>query len=707
MCVVAAVLCLLAGAGAASASSVGRTGGVLVFDPDDGEENRVTVEIAGSEYRVTDRGVERLEADDGCQPALDDDQSVLCEAAPVRELSVGLEDGDDRLAVSVTLPGLLAGDAGADTIRGGGGDERIFGGQGADNVDGGGGDDRIFELDAEHNVLAGGAGSDQITGGSGPDEVRGGPGDDALLFGAEGNDLIEGNEGNDVLDAGFGPDGVFSDADTLSGGAGVDRVSYAQRAEPVRVSMADGPNDGKFGERDDVLADVEQLTGTHAADELAGGPAGDAIDGSGGGDVIDGGGGDDTVDGGAVDAASDTLRGGPGRDTLLGREGGDALDGGGEDDTLLGGSGGDRLLGGGGADTLRAEAGDDSLDGGAGPDAIAGGDGDDTVIYAFRRSAVEVTIDGFANDGEVFPTDDGRTRTEERAGSEGDNVDATNERVTGSQGADTVVGDTESNRLEGASGEDYVDGAAGADTLSGGARNDTVLSRDGSTDRVSCGPGYDYVIADRRDVVARRGSRCEYVDDGSRRTPRARRDVAVAPACAAGQDAELSPPGTTRVVPVEQRVLVPVGTRVDSFDCSVALRVAVGPGRTRTGVLGRRTGTLRVSQSRRAGGGVLTRLRSDDCPRTGAPATRPTATASRFRKAQHRRRFGRIAFPVQVSLDAAVISKRRGVATWRVDDRCGRGATITVSDGRLTVLDLGRDRRVVLGPGDRYRAAAP
>ena len=175
MCVVAAVLCLLAGAGAASASSVGRTGGVLVFDPDDGEENRVTVEIAGSEYRVTDRGVERLEADDGCQPALDDDQSVLCEAAPVRELSVGLEDGDDRLAVSVTLPGLLAGDAGADTIRGGGGDERIFGGQGADNVDGGGGDDRIFELDAEHNVLAGGAGSDQITGGSGPDEVREGP----------------------------------------------------------------------------------------------------------------------------------------------------------------------------------------------------------------------------------------------------------------------------------------------------------------------------------------------------------------------------------------------------------------------------------------------------------------------------------------------------------------------------------------------------
>ena len=80
--------------------------------------------------------------------------------------------------------------------------------------------------------------------------------------------------------------------------------------------------------------------------------------------------------------------------------------------------------------------------------------------------------------------------------------------MTGSQGDDKVAGDTESNRLEGASGEDYVDGAAGADTLSGGARNDTLLSRDGTTDRVSCGPGYGYVIADRRDVVARRGSRC-------------------------------------------------------------------------------------------------------------------------------------------------------------------------------------------------------
>jgi hypothetical protein len=223
---------------------------------------------------------------------------------------------------------------------------------------------------------------------------------------------------------------------------------------------------------------------------------------------------------------------------------------------------------------------------------------------------------------------------------------------------------------------------------------------------VSCGAGYDYVVADRRDLVPRRAGACEYVDDGSRAAPRARRDMRLRPLCARGRDAELSPPGTRRGMPVARRVLAPLGSRVDALDCAVRLTVATRSGRTLDGRLGAGSGMVRVRQRAGAGGRLVTRMRATDCARSGA-AARVRGGAARFRQLQYRRRYGRIAFPVELRLDAALIAKRRGIATWSVDHRCGRSATISVSSGRLAVLDLGTDRRVVLGAGDRYRATVP
>jgi hypothetical protein len=117
---------------------------------------------------------------------------------------------------------------------------------------------------------------------------------------------------------------------------------------------------------------------------------------------------------------------------------------------------------------------------------------------------------------------------------------------------------------------------------------------------------------------------------------------------------------------------------------------------------------LRVTQRRRAGRAPVTRLRAADCAQPGAAAAGvPRAVAARYARPSYRRRYGRIAFPAEVVVDAAVMTTRSGVATWSVKDRCGRAATISVTSGRLTVLDLGTDRRVELGPGDRYRATAP
>jgi hypothetical protein len=161
-------------------------------------------------------------------------------------------------------------------------------------------------------------------------------------------------------------------------------------------------------------------------------------------------------------------------------------------------------------------------------------------------------------------------------------------------------------------------------------------------------------------------------------------------------------------MPVDQRVLVPVGTAVDALDCPVTITAADGRGHAKTGTLRGDTGMHRVTQRRRPGGGTITRLRTTDClPPAAAAAGPPRAVAARYARPRYRRRYGRIGFPAQVIVDAAVMTKRSGVATWSVDDRCGRSARISVTSGRLTVLDLGTDRLVELGPGDRFRATAP
>lgn len=688
------------------AAGVGLNGDELVFFAVNGETNRVTVALEDTTYRVTDTGVPQVQADTGCMPT-GDPQTVICSGEGVAGISASVLDGDDQVTIDAQVAALVTGGPGRDIILGGAGSDRLSGADGGDTVSGRDGNDFILELDGDRNILDGGAGADQISGGLGPDEIFGGPGDDRRLFGAEGDDVIDGGEGDDLLDPGTGPeDNAPSDADRLIGGPGLDAVSYELRAVSVRVSIGDGPNDGVASEHDEVGADIEGLIGSQASDQLSGSPRADFVDGRGGGDQIEGLGGEDLLDGGDDDAASDTIRGGADRDALRGRAGGDRLEGGEGDDALFGEGDSDRLLGGSGIDTLDGGTGDDDLDGQTGADVLTGGGGIDTVRYPSGLSPVEVTIDGIANDGAVQVTSKGRTRVEEGAVSEGDNVGVTNERVAASRQDDTVSGNSDPNGLEGATGEDYLDGRGGADTLSGGASSDTLFARDRAVDRVSCGAGYDYVVADRRDVVPSRRSGCEYVDDGSRSRPASGRDVAVQPRCKGGRDAEISPPNTRRAIPLKQRVLLPVGSQVDALDCRIGLTVGVGRGRTRSGTLSGGTGEFRISQRRRRSGMVLTEMRSTDCAAPGA-ARKPVSN-SRIPRLSYRRKYGRIAFPTNVRLDAAKLAKRRGVTTFSVNHQCGRSATIRVSSGRLTVIDLGRRRRVeILGPGDCYRARAP
>jgi Ca2+-binding RTX toxin-like protein len=134
----------------------------------------------------------------------------------------------------------------------------------------------------------------------------------------------------------------------------------------------------------------------------------------------------------------DTLRGTNGDDNLYGRGGNDILNALAGNDNLLGGPGKDIVLGG---SLARPFGGDKNLVGGRGNDVVAGGNGSDN--------------------------------------------------VAGGSGNDLMAdGDLEHDQSE--------------DILSGGAGNDAIIvvNSPAFEDKVTCGGGFDRVLADRKDVIA-------------------------------------------------------------------------------------------------------------------------------------------------------------------------------------------------------------
>ncbi len=105
--------------------------------------------------------------------------------------------GDDVIEVTqqTSLPTL---------ISGGDGNDSITGGSGRDQIDGGAGQDLIYGRNGS-DVLIGGEAADIIFGGNGSDWIDGGEGDD-LLFGENANDTLIGGQGADEIFGGRGKD---------------------------------------------------------------------------------------------------------------------------------------------------------------------------------------------------------------------------------------------------------------------------------------------------------------------------------------------------------------------------------------------------------------------------------------------------------------------------------------------------------------------
>lgn len=108
---------------------------------------------------------------------------------------------------------IIRGGNGENKLYGENGDDKITGGVDADIISGGNGNDIIYGYGG-NNELNGDAGNDYIYGGDNADTIHGGDGDDYIrgyngdnkLYGDAGNDNIYGQNGNDELYGGTGTD---------------------------------------------------------------------------------------------------------------------------------------------------------------------------------------------------------------------------------------------------------------------------------------------------------------------------------------------------------------------------------------------------------------------------------------------------------------------------------------------------------------------
>ncbi|MBY5359431.1 RTX toxin, partial [Rhizobium leguminosarum] len=393
------------------------------------------------------------------------------------------------------------GNALANTITSGAGNDVLNGGAGADNLIGGDGDD-TYIVDHAGDVVTEAAdeGTDTVrttltsyTLGSDLENLTyiG-----TLAFTGTGNDLantIRGAAGADTLDGGAG-------ADSLIGGAGNDTYIVDNVGDLVTEAAEVGIDTVRTTLAAYTLeANVESLlytgsasftgTGNALANTITGGAGNDTLDGGTGNDTLIGGAGNDTLIGGA---GSDTMLGGAGNDIYMVDSAGDVINeavsaGTDEIRTVLAaysiaalinvenltyiGSASFTGTGNALANTITGGAFNDTLNGGAGADTLIGGDGNDTYIVDHAGDIVtEVADEG---------TDTVRTTLASYTlGSDLENLAYIGTLAFAGTGNDldnVITGGAAVDTLSGGVGNDTLNGGAGADTLIGGTGDDTYI----------------------------------------------------------------------------------------------------------------------------------------------------------------------------------------------------------------------------------------
>jgi Ca2+-binding RTX toxin-like protein len=255
----------------------------------------------------------------------------------------------------------------------------------------------------------------------------------------------------------------------------VDANSGADTVDLSGVTLAAFPKlEAAAVDVSDTFADV--VTGTEGRDVIT-------ADGK---DTVTAGVGDDWVDG------AESVSAGPGddwvegADTASGDEGDDVLR---DTDQVQGGPGDDRIV-----------------DPGAG--GIAGGEGHDVVVADYTRSAAQFPLTLAISDTTLAGIDATGIEQYDITTSTGAWNDSIDSRaysgvldVETLDGNDTVRGGPGVDVVDGGAGNDALAPGPGADVVRGGTGDDSISVRDGLADSVSCGDGFDTVVADRADVL--------------------------------------------------------------------------------------------------------------------------------------------------------------------------------------------------------------
>jgi Ca2+-binding RTX toxin-like protein len=189
------------------------------------------------------------------------------------------------------LANQLSAGTGNDILDGAAGNDSLNGGAGIDSMTGGNGSDSYYVDNAADQVI-----ETSTTGGTDivysylsaytlGDNVENG----RIL--ATGTASLTGNSLNNVLYAGAGNN-------ALEGSYGVDTASYQYVSAAVSVSLATTAAQATGGSGSDSLRFIENLTGSSYADSLTGSTGNNSLSGLGGNDILAGGLGADKLTGG-------------------------------------------------------------------------------------------------------------------------------------------------------------------------------------------------------------------------------------------------------------------------------------------------------------------------------------------------------------------------------------------------------------------------
>jgi Ca2+-binding RTX toxin-like protein len=522
----------------------------------------------------------RLYADQQSDSKIFPKEAHIITQTPLQDTYDGIENLEGS-AYQDSLEGntgnnTLNGLAGADSLDGRAGNDLLIGDAGNDLIDGGdntdilsyqgdpsavtvnlatqlatdgfGDTDRVKNLEnvvgsAFADTITGDRNANIVTAGAGADTLKGDAADDQL-YGEADNDRITGEAGNDLIDGGDGTD--TTNYDNSPGGVTVnidESKDYNHTADSIDLeptfAIEKGQAKDGFGTTD-TLKNLENITGSSAADILIGnnqanviqGAAGnDLIIGNGGNDDLDGGGETDTVsyrrDPGAVkvnlanqeasdgfgstdtvknienvigSAFADTITGDRNANTMIAGDGNDLVSGNEGDDQLDSQAGRfDNLLGGDGNDILRDRDGIDSAQGGNNNDTIdiafandwvnpnsqrrsenkiSGGYGDDTVTVTMNHADFFISLS--SDEPGNSTSQDGNDTVTLQGTYKQSAIDlgGGNDTFNGGVGDDTVVAGTGNDWVAGSEGNDQLRGQQGNDTLDGGNSIDTTSYED-------------------------------------------------------------------------------------------------------------------------------------------------------------------------------------------------------------------------------------